>query len=47
MVYDQHVILNTVGGKTTLLGGSTWNNTSGLSGTPGLKDRYWNEIITR
>ncbi len=47
MVYDQHVVYNTVGGKTMLIGGSTWNNISGLVGAPGMKETYWNEVINK
>jgi type IV pilus assembly protein PilY1 len=47
MVYDQHVVLNTVGGQTTLIGGSTWNNLSGLVSSPQMKDVYWNEVLNK
>ncbi|MFH2006387.1 MAG: hypothetical protein ABI333_07370 [bacterium] len=45
MVHDQHVLANTVGGKSVILGGSTWNNISGLAQTTEMKDVYWNEVI--
>ncbi len=44
-VYDQHVVANTVGGKTIVIGGASWNNLSGIASNTDLKDVYWNEII--
>jgi type IV pilus assembly protein PilY1 len=44
-VYDQHVVANTVGGKTVVIGGSSWNNLSGIASNTDLKDVYWNEVI--
>lgn len=47
MVFDQHLLLNTVGGKTLLVGGSSWNNISGLVGATQMRDTYWNEVINK
>jgi Tfp pilus tip-associated adhesin PilY1 len=44
-VYDQHVVANTVGGKTVVIGGSSWNNLSGLTDNTLLRDVYWNEVV--
>ena len=45
MVYDQHVVANTVGGKTVIIGGSSWNNLSGLTSNTAMRDVYWNEVV--
>jgi hypothetical protein len=45
MVYDQHVFANTLGGKTKIIGGSTWNNLASMSDANGLRDIYWQEVI--
>lgn len=45
MVYDEHVVANTVGGKTVIVGGSSWNNLSGLASNTDLRDVYWNEVV--
>ncbi len=44
-VYDQHVVVNTVGGKTVVVGGSGWNNISGITDTTTMRDVYWNEVV--
>ncbi len=47
-VYDGHVLVNVVGGKTTIVGNSTWNNTptNGTSGgqqVSALSRAWWIE----
>ena len=44
LVYDEHVFVNSLGGKTTVLGDSKWNNTSAASASStGVEDVYWKE----
>jgi type IV pilus assembly protein PilY1 len=45
MVFDQHVLVNTMGGKTVVVGGASWNNQASYSTTSTMKDTYWNEYI--
>jgi hypothetical protein len=45
MVYDQHLVANTVGGKTVIVGGSSWNNLAGLTDNTAMRDVYWNEVV--
>lgn len=43
-VYDEHLFVNALGGKTTILGSSKWNNTSAASASStGVEDVYWKE----
>jgi hypothetical protein len=43
-VYDEHLFVNSLGGKTTILGDSKWNNTSAASASStGVEDVYWKE----
>ncbi len=43
-VYDEHLFVNSLGGKTTVLGDSKWNNTSAASASStGVEDVYWKE----
>ncbi len=45
MVHDQHLFANTMGGKTLIIGGNTWNNLAWSSSSTGLKSRYWQEVL--
>ncbi len=45
MVHDEHLFANTMGGKTLIVGGNTWNNLAWASSSSGLKDRYWQEVL--
>ncbi len=44
IVYDEHLFINSLGGQTTILGDSKWNNTSAASASSsGVEDVYWKE----
>ncbi|MBU1219893.1 hypothetical protein KKF34_18740 [Myxococcota bacterium] len=44
MVYDEHLFINSLGGKTKIIGGDKWNNTAGSSSAfAGVEDVYWKE----
>ena len=45
IVYDQHLFANTLGGKTQIVGGSTWNNLASSASNTGLHDVYWQEVV--
>ena len=44
MVHDEHVFANTLGGKTNIIGGSTWNNLANFVDVDGLREIYWQEV---
>ncbi|MBN2723178.1 MAG: hypothetical protein JXR95_03810 [Deltaproteobacteria bacterium] len=44
IVYDEHLFVNSLGGKTKIIGGDDWNNVSGTdSAFSGVEDVYWKE----
>ncbi|MBU1068506.1 hypothetical protein KJ975_02965 [Myxococcota bacterium] len=43
-VYDEHLFVNSLGGTTSIVGDSKWNNTSASSASStGVEDVYWKE----
>ncbi len=42
--YDEHLFVNTLGGKTKIIGNNSWNNTpASAAASTGVQDLYWKE----
>ncbi len=45
MVYDEHLFANTLGGKTLIVGGATWNNQAWTGQKTDFRTIYWQEVM--